>query len=215
MALVKTYLIVTIIIFVTLALLVRALPHFPLDLAITHTLQAQRSPGLDILMQMISWPGYPPQLIFLLAAVVVFIYALGFRWEAVMIGLCAGSAQLLSGLLKALIQRPRPPADLVYTFESMGDFGFPSGHVMFYLGFFGFLGFLSYRLLASSWKRIVLLLIFTVPVILVSLSRLYLGLHWASDILGAYLGGSLVLILAIQFYQRGASYFSSSPSNQT
>ena len=95
MALVKTYLIVTITIFVTLALLVRALPHFPLDLAITHTLQAQRSPGLDILMQAISWPGYPPQLIFLLAAVVVFIYALGFRWEAVMIGLCAGSAQLL------------------------------------------------------------------------------------------------------------------------
>jgi membrane-associated phospholipid phosphatase len=215
MTLVKTYLIVAIIIFITLALMVRVLPHYPLDLAITHTLQAQRSPGLDILMQAISWPGYPPQLVFLLAMAVVFIYALRFRWEAVMTGLSAGSAQLLSGLLKAMIQRPRPPADLVYTFESMGDFGFPSGHVMFYLGFFGFLGFLSYRLLAPSWKRLLLLLVFTIPVVLVGLSRLYLGLHWASDILGAYLGGSLVLILAIQLYQWGAPHFSSSPSNQT
>jgi hypothetical protein len=75
MTLVKTYLIVAMIIFVTLALMARVLPHFPLDLMITHTLQAQRSPGLDILMQVISWPGYPPQLIFLLT-VVVFTYAL-------------------------------------------------------------------------------------------------------------------------------------------
>src|SRR5688500_150301 len=109
MTLLNISIIAAIIIYLTLVFMLVALPHCPLELVMTHTLQAQRSPGLDILMQAISWPGYPPQLIFLLAAVVVFIYALGFRWEAVMIGLCAGSAQLLSSLLKAIIQRPRPP----------------------------------------------------------------------------------------------------------
>jgi undecaprenyl-diphosphatase len=78
---------------------------------------------------------------------------------------------------------------------------------MFYLGFFGFLGFLSYRLLAPSWKRLLLLLVFSALVGLVGLSRLYLGVHWAGDVLGAYLAGGLLLATAIQVYHSDISRF--------
>jgi undecaprenyl-diphosphatase len=207
MTLFQAYVVVAIVVFGALALLAHTTPYFHIDIAITHTLQALRSPGLDALMQAISWPGYNPQLILLIGIVAGLVYAFRLRWEAIMIGLSASSAQLLSDLLKAIIRRPRPPADLVYAFETLSDFGFPSGHVMFYLGFFGFLGFLSYRLLEPSWTRVLLFLIFGTLIGLVGLSRLYLGVHWASDIVGAYLIGSLVLALAIQLYYWGIPHF--------
>lgn len=209
MTIFQLYLTVAIISFVSLARLAQAQPHFPPDLRLIHGLQSLRSPELDALMQAISWPGYPPQSVLLGAGVVVFLYVLRFRWEAAVTGLSAGGAQLLNGLLKETIQRPRPPADMVYIFDNMGGFSFPSGHVMVYLGFFGFLGFLSYRLLAPSWKRTFLLLVFAVLIGLVGLSRLYLGLHWASDVLAAYVAGSLVLVLAIRLYRWGLPHFSS------
>lgn len=215
MTIFQFYLILTIIIFVSLARLAQTLPHFPPDLMLIHGLQSLRSPGLDALMQAVSWPGYPPQLFLLVAAVVVVIYLLGFRWEAAVTGLSAGGAQLLSGLLKMMIQRPRPPAELAYTFETLSDFSFPSGHVMFYLGFFGFLGFLCYQLLAPSWKRTLLFVVFSLLVGLVGLSRLYLGVHWTSDVLAAYLGGSLMLALAIRLYRWGAPHFSTPPPGDT
>jgi hypothetical protein len=123
----QIYIIVAIIAFVVLALLAHTSPFFAIEVAITRMVQSLRSPSLDLLMQLISWPGYNPQWILMKVAVVVFIYAAGFRWEAVMTGLCAGSAQLLSWLLKAMIQRPRPSPELVDALENLSNFGFPVG----------------------------------------------------------------------------------------
>jgi undecaprenyl-diphosphatase len=152
-------------------------------------------------MQAISWPGYQPQAILLVVAVVLPIYALGFRWEAVMCGLSTAGTHLLNLAIKAIVHRPRPSADIVHAFRILEDFSFPSGHVMFYLGFFGFLWFLAYTLLSRSWKRTLLLLLLGSLVGLVGLSRIYLGEHWASDVLGAYIAGSLALVVAIQVYR--------------
>jgi undecaprenyl-diphosphatase len=106
-----------------------------------------------------------------------------------------------------MIQRPRPTGDLVAVVSMLDSYSFPSGHVMFYIGFFGFLFFLTFTLLKHSWMRSLLLTLFGGLIVLVGISRIYLGHHWASDILGASLLGGLTLTFILQFYRWGKKRF--------
>jgi hypothetical protein len=61
-------------------------------------------------------------------------------------------------VLKLAIHRPRPAADLVHVNGTYASYSFPSGHVMFYAGYFGYIMFLAFTVFKSSWKRTLLLL---------------------------------------------------------
>jgi undecaprenyl-diphosphatase len=114
---------------------------------------------------------------------------------------------LVNVIIKEYIRRPRPTIDLVDVFNILDSYSFPSGHVMFYVGFYGFLWFLAYTLLKRSWRRTVILWFLGIFIALVGMSRTYLGQHWASDVLGAYLLGSLTLLGILWFYRWGKKRF--------
>jgi undecaprenyl-diphosphatase len=114
---------------------------------------------------------------------------------------------LLGSLIKLAVHRPRPAPDLVHVIQQLQDASFPSGHVLFYTVFFGFLIFLAYTLLKPSWLRTGLCGVLGALVALVGLSRIYVGDHWASDVAGAYLLGSLWLVLTIAVYRWGKPRF--------
>jgi undecaprenyl-diphosphatase len=118
---------------------------------------------------------------------------------------------LISGVtnetVKYLIQRPRPAADLVDVFEVLSSYSFPSGHVMFYVSLFGFVWYVAYTMLKRSLTRTLVLLFLGTLISLVGVSRIYLGQHWASDVLGAYLLGGLILVGMIIFHQWGKHRF--------
>lgn len=193
--------------FALLTFLVKTTPSFPIDLAITQSIQSIDFPLFDELMIVISWPGFLPQALLLPAAILITFYVLGLHWETVVGCIAALLPTLINLLLKEIIQRPRPTIDLVDVFRILNSYSFPSGHVMFYVGFFGFLGFLSFTLMKRSWRRTVLLTILGVFILLVGVSRINLGQHWASDVLGAYLLGGLLLAGMIQFYRWGKQRF--------
>ena len=110
-------------------------------------------------------------------------------------------------LVKDLIQRPRPTTGMVNVIDALNSYSFPSGHVMYYIVFLGFIGFLFFSLLKPSIKRSLFLILLGIPVALIGISRIYLGEHWASDVLGSYLLGSLTLVAIIQFYRWGKTRF--------
>jgi membrane-associated phospholipid phosphatase len=114
---------------------------------------------------------------------------------------------LTNQLIKLLIQRPRPSGDSVDVFAVLDSYSFPSGHVMFYTILFGFLWYLVYTLLKPSLLRSLLLVLLGGLILGVGASRIYLGQHWASDVLGAYLLGSLILAGIILLYQWGKTRF--------
>jgi membrane-associated phospholipid phosphatase len=193
--------------FALLTFLVKTTPSFPIDLAITRTIQSINFPFFDEFMIVISWPGFSPQSFVLCVLIILTIYVLGLYWETVTALVAAFLPAFINVLIKNYIQRPRPTVDLVDVFSILNSYSFPSGHVMFYVGFFGFLGFLAFTLMKHSWWRTILLTIIGVFILLVGVSRIYLGQHWASDVLGAYLLGSLILVAIIQFHRWGKRRF--------
>ena len=181
--------------------------YFPIDLTITNTLQTLNSPFFSQLMILVSWFGYLPQSAIFSLIIIVPLYFLGFRWEALASIGIAVLEETLNTLIKFIIHRPRPAVDLVNIITPLSSYSFPSGHVMYYVAFFGFIWFLIYTMLKSSWIRTVFLLFFGTLILLVGISRIYLGEHWSSDVLGAYLLGTLVLIVGIQLYLWGKNRF--------
>jgi membrane-associated phospholipid phosphatase len=193
--------------FAVLTILVKSMPFFALDLKITKTIQLINFPAFAGLMSLISWPGFNPQAIFIAGLIILLIYGLGLHWEAVVALIAAVLTTAINVLVKDLVQRPRPTPDMVNVFAKLTSYSFPSGHVMFYCGFFGFVGFLAFSLLKPSLKRSLLLVLFGGLVFLIGASRIYLGEHWASDVLGSYLLGSLTLVAIIQLYLWGKTRF--------
>jgi membrane-associated phospholipid phosphatase len=196
-----------IIAFSVLAFLVSTTPFFPVDVQITLALQSIPFAPFGIFMELLSWPGFAPQTFVVVALIVAVVYALGLRWEAVVALFAAIVDSAVNVLIKSVIHRVRPGADVVHVVEALNSYSFPSGHVMFYTAFFGFLWFLAFTLLKPSWKRKLLLLTFGGLVVLIGFSRIYLGQHWASDVVGAYLLGSLVLVGTIAVYRWGKPRF--------
>ena len=81
------------------------------------------------------------------------------------------------------------------------DFSFPSGHVVGFVSLYGFLFFLIYVLFRRSPWRTAALVLCGLLLGLVGISRIYLGHHWASDVLGGYAFGSAYLLLLVEFYR--------------
>ena len=193
--------------FALLTFLVKTMPSFAIDLQITKAIQSIGFPPFAWLMNALSWPGFSPQSTIITVLIIVVVFLLGFRWEAVVSLFAAVLSTGISLLVKDLIQRPRPAAPLVNVFSILNSYSFPSGHVMYYVGFFGFIGFLAFSLLKTSFKRTFILVFLGILVALVGASRMYLGQHWASDVLGAYLLGSLTLVALILIYLWGKTRF--------
>lgn len=188
--------------FVALAILAHSNAYFPVDLTVTRTLQADHGHGLEALMFTTSWLGYFPQVAALSAVVVSALFATGLRREAGA-ALFATLGGGVGALVKLAVMRPRPSAELVQVLGHIPSSGFPSGHVLSTTAFCGFLVFLGVVLLAPSAGRTALIVVLSAVIALMGPSRIYLGQHWFSDVIGGYLLGGVWLALTIRFYRWG------------
>jgi undecaprenyl-diphosphatase len=175
---------------------------FPFDLKISHELQEEKNPVFAFVMQGVSVIGDTWIGIVMVGAVTVFYLARRQYPEAGFI-LATLSAFVLIVSLKVLIARPRPPyipLDPTGFFQSVNQYSFPSGHVLFFVVFFGFIAYLAW-LHQTGFGRILVIAICGVLVMLIGPSRIYLGAHWASDVVGSYIIGVLWLFVLILGYQ--------------
>ena len=208
----QTYLLGAVIIFVVLAFAAKTVAYFTFDVTITHEVQEIQSGVFAALMHGLSWLGFAPQGLILSVLIILFLWISGLKWETVVITLSLIGSTALGLGLKYLVVRPRPSADLVNVFAQLTDYSFPSGHVLYFTTFFGFLLFLAYTLLKPAWWRTLLLVILALMVALIGVSRIYEGQHWASDVLAAYLLGSVWLSGSILIYRWGKPrYFADQP----
>jgi len=103
--------------------------------------------------------------------------------------------QLIVLLMKDIVTRPRPKVIAPITIEN--SFAFPSGHVFVVMSFFGLIAFFLFRYFKEVWQRLLIIIGALLLISTVSFSRVYLGLHWPTDVLASLAAGGAWLSLMI------------------
>ena len=104
---------------------------------------------------------------------------------------------LINHILKEIIQRPRPPIELRMVEES--SFSFPSGHAMASMAFYGLIMYYIYKYVKNKTVKNIICIILSVLIFLVGVSRIYLGVHYVSDVFAGFLLSMVYLVLYITF----------------
>jgi membrane-associated phospholipid phosphatase len=186
--------------FLLLTAFVSYFPESVIDREFSEEVQGFQYPLFDGLMKLVSYPGYIPCAPIMVILTAGVFYTRKFKKEGLFLLLTMLSG-LVSTIVKYAVDRPRPGADLVKIALQTHQQSFPSGHVMFYVIFFGFVALLVYSLktinktLRITAGVLCMVMIFTIPV-----SRIYLGAHWFTDVLGGFLLGILCLYALGYFY---------------
>ena len=171
----------------------------PGDLPFTKELQESNSPFIYWPLYIVSALGFstPSACIEIVALLVLWLLRL--RLEAIFLALTL-LADLVGLIVKIVVGRQRPSPDLVHVVQTIQQPSFPSGHTLHYTVFYGFLIVITFTNFKGSWMRTVALVIFALPIALVGVSRVYLGEHWPTDVVGGYLIGALCLAPLIAGY---------------
>jgi membrane-associated phospholipid phosphatase len=191
------------VVYAILAVFAHTPAAFPFDLPITQAVQTIHAGWFAQLMDFISAPGFPPQVWVLSGLIVLILFVSGLKWEAAAELVGVFGVGTVATVTKTLMNRARPSPALVHVVQpdlNNGQFSFPAGHVVSYVTLFGFLLFLSLHM-RPSWRRAVERLCFGALIILIGISRIYQGEHWASDVLAGYLLGFAGLMLTIWLYR--------------
>ena len=101
---------------------------------------------------------------------------------------------VLNQLLKRILQRPRPTEFRII--EETG-YSFPSGHSMVSMSFYGYLIYLIYKYVENKHVKWISIVLLSILICSIGVSRIYLGVHYTSDVLGGFLVSISYLILFI------------------
>lgn len=162
----------------------------PMDTAVYGWIAAHLiSPGLTPVVQVVTQLASAVVLIVLAVIILVFVRN---RRIGVAVALNLALAALLNQVIKRCIQRPRPYVTHLVTEHG---FSFPSGHSMAATAFYGFLVFLIWHYVGNRAAKTVLIVLCVLVIPTILFTRVYLGVHWASDVLAGCLYSLAWLLL--------------------
>lgn len=163
---------------------------------------------LDEPMRVVTALGYYWVIVPLLAVAAYAFYRKGERVSAALLVLSTAGGIALTTVLKSVFGRPRP--DLFDSGYAASSYAFPSGHATVAVGFYGMLAVLvAFRL--SGRRRWVVAVFGATVVLLIGFSRLYLGVHYPTDVMAGFLAAPLwmsavVFVLFLHRFLLGDRY---------
>jgi undecaprenyl-diphosphatase len=158
------------------------------DFRIRTTVHGFSTPQLTRLAQALTFLGSIGFLTVLFAACVAALLAAGWKRHAIWLAVAVGGSVVLDVSLKLAFHRPRPVA---FFGTAPLTYSFPSGHALSSLCFYGALAGLSCARIQSQVARILIWIATSVLVIGIGLSRIYLGVHYPTDVIAGYLAGAI------------------------
>lgn len=172
--------------------------HF--DSTIISFITSFKSPTVTLVMKFFTFVGSSKSVIVLSFVTLFCLYkALRHQTELVLFIVVIGGANILFYSLKLFFHRARP--DLHRLIEVSG-YSFPSGHATNAFALYGVLAFLLWRHIHTQWGRTILLFISILMIFLIGISRIYLGVHYPSDIIAGYFISGFWLSIVIWFFRR-------------
>lgn len=169
--------------------------HKPIDMMIFEKIKPGVNTVNNRIMLFITFLGKHQ---FLIPAnlILIFYFLLVTKqnWFSIRVITISISSLVLMLLLKQLFQRKRPLSPLLKAAKGLS---FPSGHAIMAVTFYGLLIYILQHTIEIDWLRVVVTLLIVVLIFLIGFSRIYLRVHYASDVLGGFIIGSFWLLISL------------------
>lgn len=163
-----------------------------IDTGIYNLISKIQSVSSTVFMSFMSYLGSATILITL--TVLILIFAKN-KKGASKIAINLALVFVLSIILKEIFKRERPS---VLRFAEENGYSFPSSHAMVSIGYYGYIICLVYKYVENKKARNVIVGLIALLILLIGISRIYLGVHYATDIIGAYIIGLVYLYVFIK-----------------
>lgn len=132
-----------------------------------------------------------------------FLFIKKHRWYSIKVPVVAIGSVAMMFLLKLFFSRPRPLTPLL---EDVRGFSFPSGHAMSSMTFYGLLVYLVWKNVVNKWLRLLLVSALCLFILTIGFTRVYLRVHYTSDVLAGLSVGLIWLVLSIYIMGRIEKY---------
>ncbi|RDW20498.1 phosphatase PAP2 family protein [Oceanobacillus chungangensis] len=163
-------------------------------------IQGFEGPSLTSIMKFFTYIGSYHSMIVIILIIVIFLYiVLKHRLEIILLLTVVITTPILNGLLKQSFQRARPE---FHRLIDIGGYSFPSGHAMNAFAFYGILTFLLWRHIPNPAGRTILIVFNGLFIMMIGISRIYLGVHYPSDIIAGYCVSGFWLTIVIWSFQK-------------
>lgn len=193
--------------FAILAIFAHWNEFFPIDPVISQQIQSINFPYFNSLMEITTVVGNLTGTLLIITLISLALLARKKIQESIFFLAATAASELSVSIIKELVARPRPGDGMVYILGDVNGLSFPSSHVANYIVIFGLISIFIHQRTQNNLLRHGILAIFILLIALVGLSRIYLGVHWPSDVLGGYLYGSFLLTTYAYAYRRLAKRF--------
>lgn len=162
-----------------------------------------RSDTLTSFFTFVTWWGSWLSIVVLAAGVGFVLYKRGNLTLLRTLGVTLVSVEATTFILKLVVARPRPLGGLVTT----EDLSFPSGHASVAVAFYGFLALVLLKQTSVPWIKYLIIGLTSSVVVLIGVSRLYLGVHYVSDVIAGYIVGGCALTLGAFLETHYGNYY--------
>jgi len=157
------------------------------------------NPATTRFMEFITFLGKHTLLIPLNFVLIAFVIYKKQKWFAIRIASLSLSSLLLMFVLKLYFQRARP---LLPVLGEAKGFSFPSGHALISVVFYGLLLHTVWHEVKVKWLRNLLVTLLGILILLIAFSRIYLRVHYASDVIAGLAAGFIWLVLSLRIIHR-------------
>lgn len=164
-----------------------------IDINISQYIYGFRTPFMTEVMIFISYFGADFILVFSTVIAIVLSWK-KHKKESILFAIMLIFGSILNTTLKQIFQRPRPDIDPLFTLTS---YSFPSGHAMNGFVFYATLAYFTYHFSGNIKRTVLFSFIAGILILLIGISRVYLGVHYPTDVVAGYLAGLLWFVLVI------------------
>lgn len=189
------FLLLALMVFIYAASEVFILKDFAFDEDVFKILKPYITPGRTSFMSFITFLGKHDALIPLNILLIGYFVYKKKKWFAIRIAVLALSSLLLKFILKLYFQRERPDIPVI---KKVAGYSFPSGHALIGVVFYGLVIFVIWHEVKQKWLKIFLTVFFVILILLISFSRVYLRVHYASDVIAGLAVGFIWLVLSLR-----------------
>lgn len=186
--------------FVVFSAIASATDKVPGDLWIADRLQDVDSTAFARVLDLTEDIGDDPYVIGIWIVAGLTFAVIG-GWLSGLMFALGGAIRMLNPLLKELVDRPRPSADLLEFSEQPSTKSFPSGHAATEMVLFGLIFYFAAVYVRSTAARVAIQAACVWMIVVVGVERVYTGAHWPSDVIGGYWFGALIVAVIVIFHR--------------